>query len=179
MLLFNSDQLCEVAQPLVHVPAARQHRDTPSTDRNPSPNKCPSAEPQQLQAPSVDRYPSVDSDGLALSNYRLKNLLHRRFTDVLVEAQLGHTTRVAHGNSHIASRAQKVAALPKEFVVEGKQRVIDTVGVMSKTRPVDDTIAEVCHQADGDTVKVTHYQAVVTRRRTLRRGTSQQKLLQM
>ena len=172
LLLSNPDQLGEVTQSLAHIPGIRLPHNPPYTDRGPSvePSRHPSVRGRH-HTPLMEsnlssmwkRYrhtPSTDqSTG---GRYHLKNLLHRRFTDVLVDARLG---RKAHGTAQSVTQAVST----NESVVD--QQSLEG-SVVSTTHPVQDMPTEVCHQPNGDTVRNGGHRCVVIDRRALaKRGT--------
>ena len=186
-IIQDSDLLSELSQPVVHTPTPRKLHNTPSLSRPPSvsPSRPPSASQSQGDKPvtnkrpsptlrratSMDRRPTADSDGSTTSTYRLKNLLNRRLSDVLVDAHNGYTTHISHGDTSRDTLSQRVAATRE--LIDIKQKVIST-SAASKSHPIEDTPEEVCHQADMDTVTNDKCQAVVKKGRNVRRGTSQQ-----
>jgi len=193
-IIQDSDQLSELSQPLVRTPTPRKLHNTPSLSRPPSasltrppsaPSQPPSASPSQGDKPVtnkhpepklrhaslMDRRPTADSDGSTTNTFRLKNLLHRRISDVLVDAHNGHTTHISHDDTSRDTLSQRVAATRE--LIDIKQKVIST-SAGSKTHPTEDTPEEVCHQADGETETNDECQAVVTKGRNIRRGTGQQ-----
>ena len=159
LLLLNPDQLGEVTQSLAHIPGIRLPHNPPYTDRGPSVASTPSRHssvrgrhhrplmesnlssmwkryhhtPSTERQSSSSRLPSNGGEQSTGGRYHLKNLLHRRLTDVLVDARLV---------------AQAVST--KESV-GNQQRLED--GVVSTTRPVEDAPADVCHQVDGDALR--------------------------